>query len=73
MDGDREADKEEAALNCIKCRGELPTHQKNHINLGDPLEETCRAEELVTVRHLLVGLDIAQFPGPVNSQLFVPV
>lgn len=61
MDGDG-GGKEEAALNHIKCRGELPTHQKNHLSLGDPLEQSGQTVELVMVRHLLVGLDIAHFP-----------
>lgn len=58
----RRGDKEGAALSHIKCRGDLLTHQKKHINLGDPLKQSCQTVELVTVHHLLVSLDIVQFP-----------
>ena len=45
------------------------THQK----FGGSLQQSCQTVELVTVRHLLVGLYIAQFPVFLNSNSFVPV
>ena len=44
-----------------------PFPSPGHINLGDPQEQSCQTVESVTVSHLLVGLDIAQFPGSMNS------
>lgn len=55
-------DKEETAPNHIKCREERPTHPKNHVNLGDPLKLSGQTVDLVIMRHLLVGLDIAHVP-----------
>ena len=44
-----------------------PFPSPGHINLGDPQEQSCQTMELVTVSHLLVGLDIVQFPVSMNS------
>ena len=44
-----------------------PFPSPGHVNLGDPQEQSCQTVESVTVSHLLVGLDIAQFPVSMNS------